>query len=62
VRENPAVAAVVAKFRYANYEPTGATLNGYATVQVWAQAVEQAGSLELDRVAQTLHSNQFDTV
>jgi branched-chain amino acid transport system substrate-binding protein len=62
VRENPAAAEVVANFRDANYEPAGATLNGYATVQVWAQAVEQAGSLELERVAQTLHSNQFDTV
>jgi branched-chain amino acid transport system substrate-binding protein len=62
VRENPAAAAVVAKFRDSNYEPAGATLNGYATVQVWAQAVEQAGSLELEPVAQTLRSKQFETV
>jgi branched-chain amino acid transport system substrate-binding protein len=62
VRENPAAAAVVAKFRDANYEPAGATLNRYATVQVWAQAVEQAGSLELEPVVQTLRSTQFDTV
>ena len=61
-RENPAAAAVVAKFRAANYEPGGATLNAYATVQVWAQAVEEAGTLELEPVAQTLRSNQFDTV
>jgi branched-chain amino acid transport system substrate-binding protein len=62
VRENPAAAAVVAKFRAANYEPAGATLNGYATIQVWAQAVEQAGTFELELVAQTLRSKQFDTV
>ena len=62
VRENPAAAAVVAKFRAANYEPAGATLNGYATVQVWAQAVQQAGTFELEPVAQTLRSHQFDTV
>ena len=62
-RENPAAAAVVAKFRAVNYEPLGgATLNGYATIQVWAQAVKQAGTLELEPVAQTLRSNQFDTV
>jgi len=29
---------------------------------VWAQAVEKAGSLELDAVVKTLHSNEFDTV
>ena len=29
--------------------PTGYTLHSYAAVQVWAQAVEKAGSLELDR-------------
>ena len=62
VRENPAAAAVVAKFRAANYEPAGATLNGYATIQVWAQAVEPAGTLELEPVAQALRSQQFDTV
>ena len=61
-RENPAAAAAVAKFRAANYEPGGATLNAYATVQVWAQAVAEAGTLKLDPVAQALRSNQFDTV
>jgi branched-chain amino acid transport system substrate-binding protein len=61
-RENPAAAPVVAKFRAASYEPGGATLNAYATVQVWSQAVEEAGTLALEPVAQTLRSNQFDTV
>ena len=61
-RENPAAAVVVAKFRADNYEPGGATLNAYATVQVWSQAVAEAGTLELEPVAQTLRSNQFDTV
>jgi branched-chain amino acid transport system substrate-binding protein len=61
-RQNPEAAEVVAKFRAANFEPLGGTLGGYATVQVWAQAVEQAGTFELEAVAQTLRSNQFDTV
>ena len=61
-RENPEAAAVVAKFRAVNFEPLGGTLNGYATVQVWSQAVEEAGSFALEPVAQALRSNQFDTV
>jgi branched-chain amino acid transport system substrate-binding protein len=61
-RQDPEAAAVVAKFRAANFEPLGGTLNGYATVQVWAQAVEQAGTFELEPVAQTLRSKQFETV
>jgi branched-chain amino acid transport system substrate-binding protein len=61
-RENPAAAEVVAEFRAVNFEPLGGTLNGYATIQVWAQAVEQAGTFELKPVAQKLRSNEFDTV
>jgi branched-chain amino acid transport system substrate-binding protein len=61
-RENREAVAVVAKFRAGNFEPLGGTLNGYATIQVWAQAVEQAGTFELEPVAQTLRSKQFDTV
>ena len=61
-RKNPAAAEVVAKFRAVNFEPLGGTLNGYATIQVWAQAVKEAGTLELEPVAQTLRSTQFDTV
>jgi branched-chain amino acid transport system substrate-binding protein len=61
-RENPEAAAVVAKFRAVNFEPLGGSLTGYATVQVWSQAVEEAGTFELEPVAQTLRSNQFNTV
>jgi branched-chain amino acid transport system substrate-binding protein len=61
-RQNPEAAEVVAKFRAANFEPLGGTLNGYATIQAWAQAVERAGTFELEPVAQTLRSNRFDTV
>ena len=46
-RENREAAAVVARFHAVHFEPLGGTLNGYATMQVWAQAVEQAGTFEL---------------
>ena len=33
-----------------------------AAVQLWAQAVEKAGTVEPKSVAAALHANQFDTV
>lgn len=38
------------------------TYRAYAIVQVWAQAVEQAGTFAPDAVAEALRSSQFDTV
>ena len=52
----------MARFRAQGYEPLGNTLYVYAAVQVWAQAVEAAGSLDLDAVTEVMHSRQFDTV
>ena len=52
----------MARFRAQGYEPLGHTLSAYAAVQVWAQAAEAAGSLDLDAVTQAMHSRQFDTV
>ena len=52
----------MARFRAQGHEPLGYTLNAYAAVQVWAQAVEAAGSLDLDAVIKAMHSRQFDTV
>ena len=40
----------------------GYTLYAYAAVQVWAQAVEKAGTLELDAVIEALQGHRFDTV
>jgi branched-chain amino acid transport system substrate-binding protein len=62
VRQSPQAAEVVTQFRAQGYEPAGYTPFAYATFQVWAQAVEAAGSLNLDRVIEALHSRQFDTV
>ena len=61
MRENPQAAEAVTRFRGQGYEPVGTTLNAYAAVQVWAQAVEAAGSLELEAVIEAMHSRQFDT-
>jgi branched-chain amino acid transport system substrate-binding protein len=61
-RNNPKAAEVVRRFRAVNYEPEGGTLHTYASVQVWAQAVEQAGTVDVDAVVEALRSHEFDTV
>ena len=61
-RRNPEAATVVDRFRAENFEPEGYTLFSYGAVQAWAQAVEKAGSLELEAVIASLRDNQFDTV
>ena len=61
-REKPEAADVVRRFRAANYEPEGGTLYTYASIQVWAQAAEQAGTFKLDAVLEALRSHTFDTV
>jgi branched-chain amino acid transport system substrate-binding protein len=61
-RRNPEAAPVVERFRAENFEPAGYTLLSYSAVQAWAQAVEKAGSLELQAVIASLRSHQFDTV
>jgi branched-chain amino acid transport system substrate-binding protein len=62
MRQSPQAADVVARFHAQGYEPQGYTLNAYAVVQVWAQAVAAAGSLDPDAVIEAMHSRQFDTV
>jgi branched-chain amino acid transport system substrate-binding protein len=61
-RTNEGAAPVVEKFRAEGYEPKAFTLYAYAAVEVWAQAVEQAGTFEPKAVAEALHRHQFDTV
>jgi branched-chain amino acid transport system substrate-binding protein len=52
----------VADFEVAGFDPEGYTLYTYATIQVWAQAAELAGSTDLDAVLEQLNGNQFETV
>jgi branched-chain amino acid transport system substrate-binding protein len=61
-RDTAQAAEVAAQFRAEGYEPLGYTLFAYAAVQVWAQAVEAAGALDLGAVIDAMHSRGFDTV
>jgi branched-chain amino acid transport system substrate-binding protein len=61
-RANEQAEAIVERFRADGYEPEGITLYSYAAVQIWAQAVEKAGSFDAGAVARTLRANKFDTV
>jgi branched-chain amino acid transport system substrate-binding protein len=61
-RRNIEAAPVVERFRAVGFEPEGYTLYAYAAVQVWAQAAEKAGSLELEAMIASLREHQFDTV
>jgi branched-chain amino acid transport system substrate-binding protein len=61
-RRRVEAAPVVERFRASGFEPQGYTLYAYAAVQVWAQAAEKAGSLELEPMIASLREHQFDTV
>jgi branched-chain amino acid transport system substrate-binding protein len=63
VRLKPEAASVVASIRDTDaYEPEGYTLYSYAAVQAWAQAVQQAGSLDQGAVIKALKTGSFETV
>ena len=55
-------APVVERYRASGFEPEGYTLYAYGAVQVWGQAAEKAGSLELQAMIASLREHQFDTV
>jgi branched-chain amino acid transport system substrate-binding protein len=57
---NPEAKALLARF--GPDVVAGADPKPYAAVQVWAQAVENAGTFETGAVAEALHSHEFDTV
>jgi branched-chain amino acid transport system substrate-binding protein len=61
-RKNEVAQPVVQEFQAQGYDPEGYTLYTYAAIQAWAQAVEKAGSTDLDAVIEQLHGNQFETV
>jgi branched-chain amino acid transport system substrate-binding protein len=58
----PAAVEVLAGFRARGLSPRRGGLSSYAAVQVWAQAVERAGTLELAAVSGILRRGRFDTV
>jgi branched-chain amino acid transport system substrate-binding protein len=61
-RNLPSAAKVVEEFRNEGFEPEGYTLSTYAAIQVWAQAVAKAGTMDSERVAAALRSQDWDTV
>ena len=61
-RGRPEAAPLVVRFRAAGFEPEGYTIPAYGSVQVWAQAAEKAGALEIKAMIKALRENQFDTV
>lgn len=61
-RKTPEARSIVARFKENGIEPEGYTLYAYATVQVWAQAAEMAGSVDPETVAAALRSYDFQTV
>jgi branched-chain amino acid transport system substrate-binding protein len=62
VRDRPDAAALLERFRDRGLDTRVGGLGAYAAVQVWAQAAERAGTLELASVARTLRRGRFDTV
>jgi branched-chain amino acid transport system substrate-binding protein len=61
-RQRTEAAPVIERFQASGFEPEGYTLYAYGAVQVWAQAAEKAGSLELQAMIASLREHQFDTV
>jgi branched-chain amino acid transport system substrate-binding protein len=62
VRARPGAAAMLARFQARGLGTRLNNFAAYAAVQVWAQAVEHAGSVELAAVAEALRRGRFDTV
>ena len=61
-RKDATVTNLVETFRKQNWEPEGYTLYTYATVQVYKQAVEQAGTTDTAKLAAALKAGKFATV
>lgn len=61
-RKKPSAAPVLAKFKAKGIDPEGYTLYTYAAIQVWADAVKKAGTLDSKKVAETIRAGAWDTV
>lgn len=61
VRSTPAAAAVLKEFRKRGLGTRPGGIGAYAAVQVWATAVERAGTVELPAVARVLRRGRFAT-
>jgi branched-chain amino acid transport system substrate-binding protein len=61
-RRLPAAAPVLAAFEAQGFGTRSSGIATYAALEVWAQAVERAGSFELPAVARMLRRGRFDSV
>jgi branched-chain amino acid transport system substrate-binding protein len=61
-RKNPGAVPLVEVFRKKNVEPEGYVLYSYGAIQVWAQAVKEAGGVALEPVIKVMREKKFDTV
>ena len=61
-RKNADAKPVVEQLRKAGYEPEGYTLYSYASVQVFADAMKQAGANDAAKVTAAMHKDKFKTV
>lgn len=63
LEDDPRNADLVKYFESNDYVPEGYTLYTYGAIQAWAQAVEKAGTTDIDAVVSELKSgDSFDTV
>jgi len=53
---------IVEKFKASGYDPEGYTLYTYAAFQVFADAVKQTGTTDVNSLSQVLHKNTYPTV
>ena len=59
---DPEAALLAKRFASKDFGGKPGPFRAYAVVQVWAQAVERAGTFTPSAVAETLRASQFDTV
>jgi branched-chain amino acid transport system substrate-binding protein len=59
---NPEAIALAKRFESKGFSGKSGPFRAYASVQVWARAVERAGTSVPSAVAETLRASQFDTV
>ncbi len=52
---------LVKRFRSEQYDPEGYTIHTYVAIQIWAQAVKKAGTLDSANISTALGKNTFNT-
>lgn len=61
-RKNPVAAPVVKRIRESGHSAEGYTLYTYGAIQVFAQAAEKAGAVDITKIREIMHKDKFDTV